>query len=136
MVRVEPFWSLLLATAVGAAACSPDEPAAPRGLGDADEPKLTTAPDPGVDRDPTPRASPSQRPPPRRGIAGIAGFQSNSRLVYASKPDEPHQLSAVYLYPGRMRMRLSLDRGKIVERVLLYQFGEQGFCVDERESSS
>src|SRR5690349_914115 len=109
MAPRKPWGSLLLVAAAAAAACSPSDPAPPRPH------TSVSGPEPAVPADPThstvppgAQGSPSRRPPPRRGIAGIAGFQSRSRVVYASRPDEPHQLSAVYLFPGRMRIRLSL----------------------------
>jgi hypothetical protein len=73
---------------------------------------------------------------PRRAIAGIAGFQTSSRIVYDSEPLKPHMLSATYLFPDRVRLLLSLDQGTIVDRVLYYRFGDQGFFIDQRTADS
>ncbi|HTF90662.1 MAG TPA: hypothetical protein VK843_19745 [Planctomycetota bacterium] len=92
---------------------------------------------------PSPAAVPDQRNatgvrslPPRRAIAGLAGFQISSRIVFTAAPEKPHDLSAIYLFPDRVRIRLSLEQGSLVDRVLFYRIGEQGFSIDERSATS
>ncbi len=73
---------------------------------------------------------------PRRAIAGIPGFQTSSRVVFRSEPDKPHVLSATYLFPERVRLRLALEADQQVDRVLVYRAGSQGYLVEERSASS
>lgn len=74
--------------------------------------------------------------PARRAIAGIAGFQTSSRIVFDAEPNRPHTLSAVYLFPERVRLCLSLEQDRRVERAILYRAGPHGFMLDERAARS
>src|SRR5688500_4368937 len=82
-------------------------------------------------------AAPSaQGLPPRRAVAGLAGFQSSSRVLYAAEPDKAHTLSAVFLFPARVRLCMSLAQDQATDRVLLYRAGERGFFIDQRVARS
>lgn len=74
--------------------------------------------------------------PPRRAIAGLAGFQIDSRVVFDSEPEKPHTLSATFLFPERVRLRMALEHGDAAERVLAYRCGSRGFFIGPRESAS
>ena len=134
---------MLLVLACGLlAACSQTDPEPARTPVASHELTLRTAHGDPAPAKPEDSATPSQNttprpiPPPRRAIAGIAGFQTNSRVVYAAEPGKVHSLSATYLFPDRVRIRLSLEQGKHTDRVLLYRYGEQGFFIDERVANS
>ncbi len=74
--------------------------------------------------------------PPRRAIAGIAGFQSSSRIVFEREPGKVHTLSATFLFPDRARLCLSLEEDKRLERVILYRAGARGFSIDQSVATS
>lgn len=73
---------------------------------------------------------------PRRAIAGLAGFQIESRVVFQAAPERRHTLSATFLFPERVRLRMSLETPEPVERVLAYRCGRRGFFIGPRESAS
>ena len=74
--------------------------------------------------------------PPRRAIAGIAGFQSSSRIVFEREPDKVHTLATTFLFPQRTRLCLALEQDKRRERVILYRAGARGFSIDQSGASS
>ncbi len=142
MLPVDLGWRVLFGVASTLlAACSRSDPKPKQGAAGSDEVTLTTARTdlgstvtqlPPVAGDTTP----ARQPPPRRAIAGIAGFQSSSRVVFAAEPKKTHTLSATYLFPERVRIRLALAQEKSIDRVLLYRFGDQGFFIDEGVAKS
>ncbi len=140
MLRVDVSWKLLLGTALGLPlACSRADPASQPSASTAAEMHRSTASQDqaavGPESDSL-KETADPRPPPRRAIAGIPGFQTNSRVVYAAEPEKPHTLSATYLFPERVRMRLAFERGNSIERVILYRFGAQAFVIEKQTAVS
>ena len=82
-----------------------------------------------------PQASPPgkkdapQGAPPLQPIAGLNGFESVSTLVYVLAPDRPHRLEATYVFPERVRWRLSAGVEEKAERHIHYRFGAQVYLV-------
>ena len=95
-------------------------------------------------QDPKPPVAPSNPPaqeaprgaPPLLPIAGLAGFDSVSTIVYVAAPDRPHKLEASYVFPDRARWRLSVGNEKGSERQIQYRFGQQAFLVLPGKSES
>jgi hypothetical protein len=88
-----------------------------------------------------PSVADQSAPPPydlpvRRPIAGFAGLQTRSRLVFRTEPDKPHILSATFMFPERVRLHMALEQGKSNDRVLVYRCGPRGYSVAAREAVS
>ncbi len=113
-----------------AGACSKSEPEPRAGSPRTREPGLAVIPA----AQPVRVGDPSL--PPRRAVAGIAGFQSSSRIIFEREPDRPHTLAATFLFPQRARLCLSLEQDKRLERVILYRAGARGFSIDQSVATS
>ncbi len=117
-------------TLCGAAACSKSEPEPKAESPRPSEPHVAVTPPEQALRVGDPSL------PPRRAIAGIAGFQSSSRIVFDREPGKVHTLAATFLFPERTRLCLSLEQDKRLERVILYRAGTRSFSIDQDVSSS
>jgi len=73
---------------------------------------------------------------PRRALAGLAGFQSQSRLTFESAPDRVHELSVICLFPGRARFAMTLEANGVGHRILLYRAGQRGFALEDGAAAS
>jgi hypothetical protein len=81
---------------------------------------------------PAPQAPSSDAPPeraPREKIAGLAGFDSESKLVYAAAPTLAHVLKATYVFPDRARWWLGAAHEQRSDRTLHYRFGRRCFVI-------
>jgi hypothetical protein len=74
--------------------------------------------------------------PPRKAIAGLAGFHSTSRLVYAEAPEREHVLETTYVFPGRVRWYLALVDGEPGDRVIEYRCGDAYFAFHQGVAES
>ncbi|MBL8861406.1 MAG: hypothetical protein JNK02_05280 [Planctomycetes bacterium] len=83
-----------------------------------------------------PGPTPLEPPPPRAPIAGLRGFESRSRLVYAAQPGRAHELRAAYVFPDRVRWWISAREGATEERRLRYQYGPHVLAVEPSQSAS
>ena len=68
-----------------------------------------------------------EAPGPLSGIAGLGGFSTVSRIVFAQDPDHPHRLETVYLFPDRARWQIAKIGGRPAERQIVYRFGEHAY---------
>lgn len=115
----------LVATLVSA--CSRDEPPGEAGAAAPRSPIQVEAADAGS----TVRASAYPMLPPRAPVAGISGLLIESKVVFGDAPERPHRLSATYIFPARVRLRLAHEQGERLSRVIAYRFGEQGYFLDQ-----
>ncbi len=75
--------------------------------------------------------SPPLGPPPRQAVAGLQGYTSDSRLVFASDPAaEAYRFECCEVFPARSRWCLEVpgERGA-GRRVLQYRSGEQAYKI-------
>lgn len=75
-------------------------------------------------------------PAPLAPIAGLAGFSSVSRVVFADEKASPHRLETVYLFPDRARWRLFVPGGRPAERLLVYRFGDRARRLEPGHTAS
>lgn len=80
-------------------------------------------------------SAPRSLPPPKP-IAGIAGFESVSTLLYPGALDHPHELRATYVFPERVRWQISVKDEKGDERILQYRSGEVVYRLPSRSAVS
>jgi hypothetical protein len=73
---------------------------------------------------------------PLKPIAGLAGFQSTSTIVYDAAPDRPHVLETTYVFPDRARWYLTLRDADASVRHLEYRCGEVYFEIGESSRES
>ena len=88
----------------------------------------TTRPDPPED--------PLAALAPRSPIAGLVGFQSVSSVMRDDRPDTPHRLEAVYVFPGRARWWYSHAASQSKARDVVFQCGTEYFELEENRSQS
>lgn len=74
--------------------------------------------------------------PPLKPIAGIAGFECSSRLVFAEAPERPHRLVATHVFPARARWSIVLERGGDSSRAIQYQSADRFWLLDEGQARS
>ncbi|HED67059.1 MAG TPA: hypothetical protein ENJ09_16065 [Planctomycetes bacterium] len=67
--------------------------------------------------------------PAQHGVAGLAGFEIDSTIVFEGLPDAPHELLASYVFPDRARWRINNRTGQAAARSLYYRFGAESFHV-------
>lgn len=72
---------------------------------------------------------PAREPGPREPIAGLAGFDSLSKVRLASSPDVPRELKVTCSFPDRMRWMLSGQVEGSLVRELQYQHGDSVYRI-------
>jgi hypothetical protein len=97
----------------------------------------------GEERPGGPEPGPESRTPspldglaPRRAVRGLEGFRSRSRVVFAGRPEDPHELIVACVFPGRALWRLRREEARAGERRLQYWCGERVFLIPEAEGVS
>ncbi len=87
----------------------------------------------------TPQVAPQDplaRLAPRRAVAGVAGFQSTSTVVFEQDPATPHTLEATYIFPERARWYFAPVAAQAGERQIIYRCADLLFQLAPLESTS
>lgn len=69
-------------------------------------------------------------PPPRKPIANLRGFASQSTLTFVEDRAAKYRLEASFIFPARVRLWLQSVEGPASDRLAYLQYGEHVFAID------